>query len=98
MTTNNPVRTQLYINGEYLSALSGEEYKLYNPARPTELVGYAASAGVEDVDLACQAAQQAFPAWAALSYQERADYLLKIADHLMANQEELEARVRLFTR
>ncbi|MEH6576879.1 MAG: aldehyde dehydrogenase family protein [Amphritea sp.] len=99
MTTNkNPTHTQLYIDGQYRDAVSGEEYELYNPARPTELVGYAASAGVEDVDLACKAAADAFPAWAALSYQERASYLNKIADHLMANQDELEARVNLFTR
>ncbi|TNF09493.1 MAG: aldehyde dehydrogenase family protein [Gammaproteobacteria bacterium] len=99
MTTQiTPVQTQLYINGQYRDAVSGEKYELYNPARPSELVGYAASAGTEDVDIACAAAKDAFPAWAALSYQERADYLNKIADHLMANQDALEARVDLFTR
>lgn len=97
-TQTTPAQTQLFINGQYRDAVSGEKYELYNPARPSELVGYAASAGTEDVDLACTAAQEAFPDWAALSYQERADYLVKIADHLLANQEALDARVNLFTR
>ncbi len=94
----NPTTTQLYINGEYRDAENGAVYELYNPARPDELVGYAASASVADVDLACQAAQKAFPDWSKLSYQQRADYLVKVADHLTSNQEELERRVKLFTR
>jgi acyl-CoA reductase-like NAD-dependent aldehyde dehydrogenase len=95
---HNTVTTQLYINGQYQNAVSGDTYPQYNPARPSELVGYAASATVADVDLACNAARDAMPAWSALSYQERAQYLLNIADHLVNNPEELQARARLFTR
>lgn len=95
---NKPATTRLYIDGQYCDALSGKTYPQYNPARPEELVGEVASAGVEDVNLACEAARVAMPKWAALSYQERAQYLLKIADHLLANPQELQTRVALFTR
>jgi acyl-CoA reductase-like NAD-dependent aldehyde dehydrogenase len=73
-------------------------YQLHNPARPDELVGEAASGTPEDIDAACKAAQAAFPAWASLSYAERADYLRKIADYLVADKEDLGYRINLFTR
>ncbi|XPF93276.1 aldehyde dehydrogenase family protein [Colwellia sp. RE-S-Sl-9] len=99
MTSNQKTtHTQLYINGQYTQAISGETYKIYNPAQPDELVGHVASAGIEDVNLACKAAETAMPTWARLSYHERADYLLKIADRLMADKNELQNRIQLFTR
>jgi len=72
--------------------------QLHNPARPDEFVGEAASATPDDIDVACKAANTAFPAWAALSYAERADYLTKIAEHLTADEADLNFRIKLFTR
>jgi len=92
------VKTELYINGEKRQAAGGGYYQLHNPACPDELVGEAARATPEDVDAACKAAHAAFPAWAALSCAERADYLRKIAAHLTADEAELNARINLFTR
>ena len=95
---DSTVKTDLFIGGVERPPTGQEYYQLYNPARPEELVGEAASATPADVDLACEAAQAAFPAWAALSYAERADYLRKIATHLTADEAELNARINLFTR
>ncbi len=92
------VRTELYINGEERQPAGEKYYQLHNPACPDELVGEAASATPDDVDAACKAAHAAFPAWAALSYAERADYLRKIAAHLTADEAELNSRIKLFTR
>lgn len=92
------LRTELYINGEERQPAGKNYYQLHNPACPDELVGEAASATPDDVDAACKAAHAAFPAWAALSYVERADYLRKIAAHLTADPAELNARIQLFTR
>lgn len=91
-------RTELYINGEERQPADKKYYQLHNPACPEVCVGEAASATAADVDAACKAAHAAFPAWAALSYAERADYLKKIAAHLTADQAELNSRIRLFTR
>lgn len=96
--THAGVRTELFIDGEERAPGGSGYYELHDPARPGELVGKAASGTPDDIDAACEAAQSAFPAWAALSYAERADYLQKIADHLVADKEDLESRINLFTR
>jgi acyl-CoA reductase-like NAD-dependent aldehyde dehydrogenase len=99
MTRDDSVaKTELYIDGERRQPDGARYYQLHNPARPDELVGEAASATVRDIDAACEAAHKAYPAWAALSYADRAEYLRKIADHLTADEAELKARIRLFTR
>ena len=92
------IRTELYINGQTCPASDGAEYPIYNPARPSELVGYAAAATAEDVDRAVQAAHQAFPAWAALSYQERAYWLRRVAVALTEDAADVDYRSKLFCR
>lgn len=42
----------------------------------------------DDVDSAVSAAKAAFPAWRKLSQDERAAYLVKLADAIMANKQE----------
>jgi len=95
---DSTVRTELYIDGEERQPSGQKYYDLHNPARPLEIVGQAAAATPNDIDAACKAAHAAFPAWAALSYAERADYLRKIAEHLTADKADLNFRIRLFTR
>jgi len=92
------VETQLYIDGEIRPASDGARYAMYNPARPSELVGHAAAATEVDVNTAMQAAHAAYPAWAALSYQERGDLLRKVAAAITEDMEEVETRARIFTR
>ena len=92
------ITTQLYINGTARPASDGGTYPLHNPARPSELVGHVAAGTERDVDDAVRAAHHAFPAWSALSYTERAAQLNRVADLLIADEAEVEARSRLFTR
>ncbi len=100
MTNYNtaPVETQLVIDGDWVPSSDGERYELYNPARPSELVGTAAAATPDDVDAAVRSAHAAFPAWAALSYHERGAYLQKINEAVVADEGELQDRTKLFTR
>lgn len=88
----------LFIDGKRVPAVANRTYSLFNPARPTELVGLAARADLADVDAAFTAAHRAYPAWSDLTYDQRAQYLRTIAAHLTDDEEELQARVRLFTR
>jgi aldehyde dehydrogenase len=60
-----------------------------NPARTSETVGEYALGGAHEIDLAAEAASEAFPAWAALSPGERAAFLLKAADALESEVDEL---------
>ena len=96
--TSDTITTQLYINGKARAASDGGTYPLHNPARPSELVGHVAAGTESDVDDAVQAAHSAFPAWSALSYAERAAQLSRVADLLVGDEAEVEARSRLFTR
>ena len=93
-----PVATELLIDGEWRPSASGARYEIHNPARPAELVGTAASATPADVDAAVRAAHAAYPAWSALSYHDRAAYLRKINEAVVADEAELKDRTRLFTR
>lgn len=99
MTTHPELtRSQLIIDGQWQPALAGRYYAVNNPADPDEQVGEAARADKDDVDLAVAAAARAFPAWSALSFQQRAEYLQKVAARIVADPDELKARSRLFTR
>lgn len=92
------VTTQLHIDGQARPAGDGGTYALYNPARPDVLVGHVAAGTREDADAAVKAAHRAFPAWAALSYGERAEMLNRVAGLLVADETEIETRSILFTR
>ncbi|MFZ3453529.1 aldehyde dehydrogenase family protein [Arthrobacter sp. 7Tela_A1] len=81
-TTSTEVVTGLYIGGE---ERAGEDtLEVADPARPGMPAGYAAAATARDVADAVAAAKAAFPAWAALSPQDRAaqmaDAIAGIAD------------------
>ncbi|MDO6729159.1 aldehyde dehydrogenase family protein [Marinovum sp. 2_MG-2023] len=92
------VETQLFIDGAARPASDGGTYAIHNPARPAELVGRAAAGTPQDVEHAMQAAHRAFPAWAALGYDARADMLRKVAAAITQDMEEVDSRARLFTR
>ena len=40
------------------------------------------NSGAYDVDRAAKAAKKAFPAWAALSYEARAEFMMKVQNHI----------------
>ena len=92
------ITTKIYIGGESRPASDGAVYDIHNPARPSELVGHAASATVQDVEDAVQAAHGAFPSWAAMGFAERAKILRNVADKLGEDEEDIKYRSRLFTR
>ena len=92
------ITTEIVINGETRAASGGATYDLYNPARPSELVGHAAAATKEDMNAAVEAAHAAFPSWAELGYKARAEKLREIAKALTADEDDVKYRSRLFTR
>lgn len=92
------ISTKIYVGGQARPAASGAVYDLYNPARPSERVGQAAAATVQDVNDAVDAAERAFPAWSALAPAERAVKLREIAAALVGDPDDVARRARLFTR
>jgi acyl-CoA reductase-like NAD-dependent aldehyde dehydrogenase len=90
MTTDTKPRAeattyQMLIDGEWVAAKSGQTFERLNPANG-ELVGTFPLAGIEDVDLAVDAARRAFDGgtWSKAPAKQRHDVLRKIADGLRA--------------
>lgn len=77
---------QLLIDGEWLDGAQGKTLESHNPATGEKLTEIAV-AEKEDVDRAVKAAWTAFDTWSQTSPQERAKYLLEIADRLEAELE-----------
>jgi acyl-CoA reductase-like NAD-dependent aldehyde dehydrogenase len=71
---SSPVTTGLFIGGKERE--TAEKMAIANPAKPGLVVGHAASATAEDVRDAVAAAKAAYPAWAALTPQQRAEKMM----------------------
>ncbi|SAK59158.1 betaine-aldehyde dehydrogenase [Caballeronia fortuita] len=82
------MQTQLFIDGRFVPALSGETLATLNP-HDNSVIAQVSMAGREDIDRAVQAAKKAFPAWSAMAAADRGRLLLKLADAIEANADEL---------
>ena len=76
------------INGERVASTSGATFENESPIDHSPL-GSVAAGDSNDIDLACQAAQNVFPAWAALSGSKRRELLHAIADGIEARAREI---------
>ncbi|MDN5757786.1 MAG: aldehyde dehydrogenase family protein [Tomitella sp.] len=89
--TGNPEaqdRTRIFVDGIWTRSASHKTIDVVDPS--TERVIARVADGVaDDVDQAVDAARRAFPGWSALSGAERAEYLQKAADELVARTDEL---------
>ena len=83
-----PVRHQLFIDGKFVDAESGETLPTLNP-HDNSVITDVAMAGRADVDKAVAAARRALPAWSRLAAMDRGRILLKLADLIEDNAEEL---------
>jgi acyl-CoA reductase-like NAD-dependent aldehyde dehydrogenase len=83
---------RLLIGGQWVGALSGKTFATINPATE-ETLARVAEADSADIDAAVVAARRAFeaPTWTGISPHARARLLLKIADAVEQNTEELAA-------
>jgi betaine-aldehyde dehydrogenase len=83
-----PVRTQLFIGGQFVDSANGETLATLNP-HDNSVIAEVSMAGRTDIDRAVAAARAAFPAWSALSASDRGKLLLRLADKIEANAEQL---------
>jgi succinate-semialdehyde dehydrogenase / glutarate-semialdehyde dehydrogenase len=90
MTLADPtlLKTQAYINGEWVDGDAGETFAVHNPATNEE-IAQVASVGAVEVRRAIAAADVAQKAWAARPAKERANLLRQWYNLIMANQEDL---------
>jgi acyl-CoA reductase-like NAD-dependent aldehyde dehydrogenase len=83
-----PIRHQLFIDGCFVDAASGETLATLNPHDNSKIADVA-MAGTQDIDRAVAAAEKAFPAWSRMAAADRGRILLRLADLIEANAEEL---------
>jgi 1-pyrroline dehydrogenase len=79
---------QQFIGGEFVDAADGRTAEVINPANDKVIASVPASSA-EDVDRAVGAAATAFETWKKTTPQDRSLLMLKIADALEANADEL---------
>ena len=80
--------TQLFVNNEFVDALSKQTFKTVNPATEA-VICEVQSAGAADVDAAVAAARAAFPAWKLSNGCDRRDLLLKLASLIERDRDTL---------
>jgi betaine-aldehyde dehydrogenase/aminobutyraldehyde dehydrogenase len=79
---------KIFIGGEWTEAASGETMAVLNPATE-EIIAEVPRCGAEDVDRAVAAAKKALPEWLETTPAERQEILLKLAQILEDNADEL---------
>ena len=89
MTTNYP-DTHLFLNGEWKEATAKETLEIINPATE-EVIGKVSHARKEDLDIALNAAENAFNSWKNVSAYERSKILRKAADIVRAKSDQIAA-------
>jgi 1-pyrroline dehydrogenase len=81
-------RYQNFVGGKWVDAAEGATAEILNPATG-ETIGEVPQGSQADVDRAVEAAKAALPEWLETTPGERAEMLLKLADAIDANTEEL---------
>ena len=82
------LRTQAFLNGEWVNAANHATHDVLNPATGEKL-GTVPDMGAAETRRAIEAAAAAFPAWAAKTAKERGAILRRWFDLMMANQDDL---------
>ena len=88
ITDSKFYRDKCYINGEWVSADSGETISVNNPATLEE-IGTVPKCETAETRRAIEAANAAWPEWKAKSARQRSDILRKWFDLMIENKEEL---------
>ena len=81
-------QTGLFINNEFVDALDGSTFDVFNPYDNT-LLAKVSEAKHADVDRAVAAARKAFPAWAAMSPSDRGVLIGKLAEAIEKDRDNL---------
>jgi succinate-semialdehyde dehydrogenase / glutarate-semialdehyde dehydrogenase len=88
LTDASLLRSQCYINGQWVDADGGETIDVTNPATG-EVIGTIPKMGADETRRAIEAAEAAMPGWRGKTAAERAKILRNFFNLMMENQEDL---------
>jgi aldehyde dehydrogenase (NAD+) len=78
-----------YVNGEWVSSRSGQLFENRNPADHDDLIGTFQDSNAEDVDVAVEAASNAYESWRLTPAPKRAEFLYRVGDILKRRKDEM---------
>jgi acyl-CoA reductase-like NAD-dependent aldehyde dehydrogenase len=90
-------RELMLIDGKWTAGADGRVLPVENPARRDSVIAEVPRAGSEDVDRAVRAAARAFEVWKKVAARERGKMMIKIADELEVQAEEIARTTALET-
>ncbi|TYL46505.1 NAD-dependent succinate-semialdehyde dehydrogenase [Marinomonas sp. IMCC 4694] len=90
----NLLKSQSYINGEWVAATSGKTFPVSNPANGEHLIDVA-DVGAEETTLAVEAAEKAQKEWQGRTAKERATLLRRWNQLILDNQDDLATLMTL---
>ena len=82
------LKSQAFVNGQWIDGDTGETFPVRNPATGEELT-QVAHCGAAETRRAIEAAEQAMLGWRSLAAKDRSVILRRWFDLIMANQEDL---------
>jgi acyl-CoA reductase-like NAD-dependent aldehyde dehydrogenase len=85
---NGAMTRRMWIGGEWVEAVSEKKYQVINPATEEEIAQIPLG-DERDVDKAVAASRKAFPVWSRKSQAERSGIMLRIAQTIRDNAQEL---------
>jgi len=91
----NPKNYGLYINGKWVNSVSGETFESDNPAKPSQILATFQKGSREDVDKAVETAEKALSSWRETPPPKRGLILLKAAQLLRLDKEQLAREMTL---
>ena len=87
-STKKPSQYQIYINGQWTTSTNQEVIEVENPANE-EVVATVPAGSKDDAQRALEAAQAAQPAWEALPAIERAKLIIRLAELVDTDRDNL---------
>ena len=92
--TEDRLKTDLYVDGEWRAGAEGSRFDVLNPADET-VIASVASAEIADADAALDAAEAAFADWAGRTPRARSEILRRAWELMTARQEEFARLITL---
>ncbi|ASA24631.1 CoA-acylating methylmalonate-semialdehyde dehydrogenase [Paenibacillus donghaensis] len=87
-------RVKNYVNGVWVESSSGRDEEVFNPATG-EVIAYVPISGREELDVAVEAAWQAFALWKKVAVPRRGRYFFQYQQLLVQHAEELAQLITL---
>lgn len=94
MAARTVLLNRMYVNGEWVKALSEDSFPVTNPA-DGEQIGNVPNGGKEDAKLAVDAAYDAFKTWSEKTADERSHLLRRWYDAILDHKEEIAETLTL---